>query len=185
IALGIPPVAFSSDGRRVALVADGKTVQVHEVATGKRLCQLQVLTETVQCVAFSADGQRIACAGGGKLNQLGLSDQLIQVCDATTGQLLGSGLGHTGPVQCLAFGPGQAGNWLASGGDDLTVRLWDLHAGDRSRGGRPGLFASYPARVDLRGHNQTVRGLAFSPDGRRLASVSGDENRHGGEVKVW
>ena len=58
-------------------------------------------------------------------------------------------------VCCLAFGPnGQ----LASAGTDQTVRVWD----------------PIPGRLQptLRGHTALVWGVAFSPDGGRLASVS-------------
>ncbi len=35
-------------------------------------------------------------------------------------------------------------------------------------------------RLTLHGHTGTIRGLAFSPDGQRLASASNDQT-----VKVW
>lgn len=52
------------------------------------------------------------------------------------------------------------GRWLATGGLDQAVRLWDAANGR--------LVAT------LRGHTRRVSGLAFSPDGRQLASASWD-----------
>jgi WD40 repeat protein len=68
--------------------------------------------------------------------------------------------GHAGPVRCLAYAPD--GRTLASGGDDKTVRLWELGAG-----------AEHQA---LAGHEDSVRALAFSADGKRLLTGGWDSH---------
>jgi WD40 repeat protein len=51
------------------------------------------------------------------------------------------------------------------------VKVWDLKASETAE------------PVTLRGHTSFVHSVAFSPDGRRLASASGYGDH--GEVKVW
>ena len=65
----------------------------------------------------------------------------------------------------MAFSPDD-GRWVASAGEDSTVKVWDSHTGKLVR--------------SFRGHTGLVSSVAFSPDGRRLVSGSRDHT-----VKVW
>jgi WD40 repeat protein len=66
----------------------------------------------------------------------------------------------------VVFSPVGDGRWVASAGEDSTVRIWDSHAGKLVR--------------SFRGHTGLVSSVAFSPDGRLLVSGSRDHT-----VKVW
>ena len=80
------------------------------------------------------------------------------------------------PFRSRSFPPAYSpdGQWVASAGDDRTVRVW------RARG-----------RQDvavLHGHTGRVIDLAFTPDGRRLASLScpsGHVSAADNTVRVW
>jgi len=73
-------------------------------------------------------------------------------------------LGHTGPINSVAFSPD--GKQIVSGSDDNTVKLWDMTTGREIK--------------TFSGHSRFVKSVTFSPDGRWIVSGSDDNT-----VKLW
>ena len=83
--------------------------------------------------------------------------KVVSVLDAASGKEMCRLLGHTDIVQAVAISPD--GKLIASGGNDLTICLWDLASG------------KLRARIRV---NSAVLGLNYSKDGKQLTSRLAD-----------
>ena len=194
-------LAFNADGNRIASASGDKTVKVWDAQTGTEMFTLRGHTAAVRSVAFSPDGKHIASASE--------EDRMVKVWDAQTGTetltLRPKVKGHQMPVYDVAFSPDGKRVASASG---LQVKLWDAQTGtegislsghrcpspwyhiqsgrESHRLGKLGQNGEGLGRADgaeiltFRGHANLVMGVAFSPDGKRIASASVDKT-----VKVW
>ena len=125
--LALPPVkdllaytvAFSPDGKQLAVGFRGGSANVWDAATGQKLFDLSGHTGSVRHLAYSPDGTRIATAS---------VDGTTRLWDAATGAEQFALTGHTGQVTGLAFSPD--GARLATGSRDGTVRVYALRLED-------------------------------------------------------
>jgi WD40 repeat protein len=147
-------LALSRDGRILASAAHDGTIRLWDLSTGRPLGSPLSRRGFCFSLAFSNDG-RILAAGG--------SDTIL-LWNVRTHELLGRPLtGHTDAPGALAFGPD--GHTLASTSIDGSIRLWDVRT--HAQIGEP------------MGGDESFTSVAFSPDGRRLAS--GDQHA----VRLW
>jgi WD40 repeat protein len=160
------PVVYSPDVKRLAAPGPGGTVKVWDADTGRELLSLKGHTQPICCLAFSPDGKRLA-SGSKDPTDRRLPGQL-KVWDLETGEQILDLPGHTAAVLAVAFRPD--GKTLASGGPGQPVQLWDLSMSTEGR--QAGSTKGRQAERSLPAGESLIRGLAFSPDGRRLVAVS-------------
>jgi WD40 repeat protein len=164
-------LAFSPDGKVLLSGGGDNTVRLWDAATGKELHTLTGHTSEITCVAFSPDGKVVASAGW----HYQKSDTAVRLWDAATGKELRRLEAQKLGVNALAFSPD--GRTLACAGGSFdpqgdphfaeALLLVDVATGKvlRRLAGTPALNSG-----DRRG----VRSLAFSPDGKTLASGEAD-----------
>ena len=167
---GVWGVAFSPDGRLLATASRDQTARLWDPATGECLRTLTGHDGWVLGVAFSPDGRLLATAS---------MDQTARLWDPATGECLRTLTGHDHWVIGVAFSPdgrllatadsaapGDAGPLVEGAAPAQAARLWDPATGEHLR--------------TLTGHDGWVNGVAFSPDGRLLATASRDQT-----ARLW
>jgi WD40 repeat protein/uncharacterized caspase-like protein len=184
----IESLSLSSDEKLVA--AGGSMPQpggeegrlaLCDMATQRLLAEWSTGGMSVEKLEFSPDGQHIFCASW---------DGSVKIWDTATHQRQRELTGHRSDVERVVYSPD--GRTVAT----ASYRLIRRPGSDANEYDREGEIIVWDAQSGLlqrllRAHSDEITGLAFSADGRRLASVSKDgaailwDMRDGTQIKTF
>jgi WD40 repeat protein len=154
----VDSVVFSPNGQRLASTSHDGTIRFWDPATGATLGILKGHTSPVGNLVFSSDGTRLATAG---------YDMGVRVWDVNPFTIASQEAlilhGFKSAVIGVVFSPD--GQWLATASAPGTVSIWNPVTGE--------------AKCALQGSNDFVKGLAFSPDSRRIALADSKT------IRIW
>ncbi len=149
-------VAFSPDGRVVATVSRDGLICQWDVETGEELARTETDGVYTYCApVFAPDSSAVAVTARGGAPAL---------IDSPVGLEVRRLDAPESAAETMAFS--RDGRWLAGGGRDGSIVVWDVASGRMER--------------VVREHEARVTALAFAPEGHVLASSSSD-----GTVRLW
>jgi len=139
--------AFSPDGKHLASGGYNGTVKIWSLEPSHEV--LTIPNVSTNRFAVSPDGMHVAAfnPSTGKLN-------LLQVWDLETGELVFEQAAHDNGMG-VAYNPD--GKEIATGGSDLTIKIWDALSGKLIH--------------TLSVEDTTIYGIAYRPDGKVFAAV--------------
>jgi WD40 repeat protein len=158
--------------RNIAHSARSK-VLLAEVDHAESTALLAQAEQAVQQKSYDTAARLAALAEKANPN-LSQTKELLQKILIEYGGELRTLTGHTGAINAIAYSPD--GKFVLSGGEDQTLKLWEVASGKELR--------------TFTGHRGVVTSVAFSPDGNLAVSGSDDstlrlwEVASGNELKV-
>jgi len=141
------PVAFSSDGRLLAIGYCDGWVRLWDYRTGRKLDEFRKSDNAIWAIALSPNGKLLASSADDNVVLYNVATRRVSMLE-----------GHAGSVLSLVFAPDST--TLASAGDGGTIKLWNL--------------ATHEAALTLRRQVGPVYSVAFTRDGTLLASGGSD-----------
>jgi WD40 repeat protein/HEAT repeat protein/tRNA A-37 threonylcarbamoyl transferase component Bud32 len=184
------------DGKRL-LTWDSSAVRLRDFVTGKVVRVFTGHAYTVSAAALSADGKHVASASADLFSVGNTKKSDVLLWETDTGRTVRTFAADHQGVSSLAFSAD--GKWLATVGGDNTVRLWTADAAkevhrwtltpEPASGMQPTVVFSPDSKqlaagrattvlwdVATKAEVRTLKGegrLAFSPDGKNLATLRG------------
>jgi WD40 repeat protein len=144
-------LAFSADGKRLAVANSYGLQSILETATWQIVERAELRSRQFISVSFSPDGKQIVTGEDGGTVQLWTAQPLQPT------EVIGK---HDARVKSVAFSPD--GSTVVSAGDDKMIALWDVSS------------RKLITKIGL--HTAPVYAVAFSPDGKRLVSGGHDHS---------
>lgn len=175
-------IAISPNSELLAIGGNDRTLRLWNANTRSMLPAFEKVAQPVEDLSFSPDGKTLAtCASGSEpRNNYSYFVREWDVADRSLKRTLKE-MKFPWDIECVAYSPD--GRWLAGGGGGGEFRLFNLQErraySMRENGAAIVPPGSTPAETD-KAHRGAVITMAFSPDGKILATGSHDHS-----VKLW